>query len=361
MTEQTNTTQKALRRGRKHDGLFQRNGWWWIDYYDAEGRRHRQKSAPDYDTAKKMYRERMTAIAKGEVLGVKEESIRLKDFVENKYWPTIEGTLSEHEQRRLRGILDRQIIPRFGGSKLSKLRQEEIERWQAERRVTASPATVRKEMMWFKHLLYRAAEWKYLKETPAKNIKQIKEPPGRTRYLEPDERESLLKHARPDLRLYILSALQTGARRSELCGLRWVDLDMRARTVSFPKTKNGDQRVIPMTDELRDMLQTLPRPLDQNTRVLPDLAPDAITIAFRRLTEQLKLSNLTFHDLRHDVASTLTMAGVPQRSIMAILGHRDPRMTLRYQHLSPGHLQNAMKALDRTADQRPSEAQNGRL
>ena len=81
----------------------------------------------------------------------------------------------------------------------------------------------------------------------------------------------------------------------------------------------------------------------------------------RRLTEQLQLSNLTFHDLRHDVASTLTMAGVPQRSIMAILGHRDPRMTVRYQHLSPGHLQNAMKALDRTSDQLPSEAQNGSL
>ncbi len=81
----------------------------------------------------------------------------------------------------------------------------------------------------------------------------------------------------------------------------------------------------------------------------------------RRLTEQLQLSNLTFHDLRHDVASTLTMAGVPQRSIMAILGRRDPRMTLRYQHLSPGHLQNAMKALDRTSDQLPSEAKNGSL
>jgi hypothetical protein len=32
---------------------------------------------------------------------------------------------------------------------------------------------------------------------------------------------------------------------------------------------------------------------------------------------------------------------------MEILGHRDPRMTTRYQHLSPGHLRDAMQALER--------------
>jgi integrase len=47
------------------------------------------------------------------------------------------------------------------------------------------------------------------------------------------------------------------------------------------------------------------------------------------------------------------MAGVPQRTIMAILGHRDPRMTMRYQHLSPEHLRDAVRALD----QRPAPAQ----
>ena len=40
------------------------------------------------------------------------------------------------------------------------------------------------------------------------------------------------------------------------------------------------------------------------------------------------------------------MAGAPQRTIMAILGHRDPRMTMRYQHFSPEHLRDAVRALD---------------
>ena len=44
------------------------------------------------------------------------------------------------------------------------------------------------------------------------------------------------------------------------------------------------------------------------------------------------------------------MAGVPQRTVMEILGHRDARMTMRYQHLTPGHLQEAMRALDRPVE-----------
>jgi len=61
---------------------------------------------------------------------------------------------------------------------------------------------------------------------------------------------------------------------------------------------------------------------------------------------RLGLKDLRFHDVRHDAASTLTMAAVPQRTIMAILGHRDPRMTMRYQHVSPDHLRDAVQALD---------------
>ena len=65
------------------------------------------------------------------------------------------------------------------------------------------------------------------------------------------------------------------------------------------------------------------------------------------MVKRLQLIDLTFHDLRHDAASTLTMAGAPQRAIKEILGHRDPRMTLRYQHLAPDYLKQAMRSLDR--------------
>ena len=148
------------------------------------------------------------------------------------------------------------------------------------------------------------------------------------------------------LRLYILAALQTGARRGELLSLRWADVDMKARRLTFRVTKNGDARTVPMTETLREALTTLPRTLDPDTPVFPERDPQVLTRSFARLAARLGLKDLRFHDLRHDAASTLTMAGVPQRTVMEILGHRDPRMTMRYQHVSPEHLRDAVQALD---------------
>jgi integrase len=101
-----------------------------------------------------------------------------------------------------------------------------------------------------------------------------------------------------------------------------------------------------MTETLRETLQALLRPLNPEARVFPEREPQVLSRSFARLVRDLGIPNLRFHDLRHDAASTLTMAGVPQRTVMAILGHRDPRMTMRYQHLSPDHLRDAVRALD---------------
>ena len=282
----------------------------------------------------------------------------LKDFIEKKYWPTIKENLSEFELKRARCIIDLHITPNLGTFRLSKIRQEDIECFQAQRLAKVATGTVKKEMMRLKHTLNRAVAWRYLKDTPAKGLSKVTPPPGRIRYLTPEERAAISGSARPELQLYILAALQTGARRGELAALRWSDVDMKTRTITFEKTKNGERRMVPLTDTLRETLQAFPRPLDPQAKVLPNLSADAVTIAFHRLTEDLNISNLRFHDLRHDVASTLTMAGVSQRAIMEILGHKDPRMTLRYQHPSPGHLQKAMSYLSHQEKQSDGKVQN---
>jgi len=362
--------QPTERKRKTRDGLFQRRGWWWIDYYDAEGRRHRKKAAPDYETAKILYRDTMTKIARGEVLGVREEGIRLKEFVDKRYWSAVKPTLAPTWATRSRGILNALLVA-FGERRLSGLRQEEVERWYAARLDQVKASTANKELSRLKHLLGRAVAWGYLKASPAAKVRKAKEPPGRVRYLTPEERDQLLNGATvtvkasdgrawtmrrapsPTLRLYILAALQTGARRSELIRLTWGGVDMRARTITFSATKNGRLRAIPMTEPLRAALAALPRPLDPAARVLPPIAPLVLTRSFTRLVQRLGLPPLRFHDLRHDAASTLTAAGVSQRAVMEILGHRDPRMTVRYQHLAPGHLQDAMRALEQATPAGP--------
>ena len=261
-------------------------------------------------------------------------------------------------------MLDRRILPAFGDRKLTQIRREMIETWYAERLGEVSATTANKELTRLKHLLARAADWGYLRDDPARRIKRAKESPGRIRYLSPEERDLLLngkditvtstdgrtwaarRQPNPVLRLYILVALQTGARRSELVRLTWAGVDMRARTITFTKTKNRHARSVPMTETLHAALAALPRPLSPEAPVLPERNPKVITRAFARLVKDLGIPSLTFHDLRHDVASVLTAKGVSQRAVMEILGHRDARMTTKYQHLAPGHLREAMRALD---------------
>ncbi len=349
---------------KRRDGVFKRNRAWWIDYTDAEGRRHRKKAAPTYELAKLIYRDTVAAIAKGEVLGLRDEGTPFRAFVEQRYWPTVASTWSRGEQVRARAILDTQVLPRFGNLRLPQVTREAVERWIGERLQHVSGATVNKELMRMKHVLNRAVAWRYLKDSPARGIARVREAPGRVRYLSDDERERLLSGAdvtvtasdgrtwtrrrQPNgrLRLYIVGALHTGARLGELTALTWADVDFKARTVRFVHTKNGHARTVPMTDTLRALLLGLPRPLSSSARVLPQHDRLVISRSFARLVADLGIANLRFHDLRHDAASQLTMAGVSQRAIMEVLGHRDPRMTMRYQHLAPGHLRDAMRALD---------------
>ena len=60
-------------------------------------------------------------------------------------------------------------------------------------------------------------------------------------------------------------------------------------------------------------------------------------------------SHIRIHDLRHTFASHLIMAGKDIRTVARLLGHRDIRMTLRYAHPAPDHLQAAVDALTEQA------------
>jgi len=81
--------------------------------------------------------------------------------------------------------------------------------------------------------------------------------------------------------------------------------------------------------------------------VFPDINGNMVTVAFERACKRAGVRDFRFHDLRHTFASYLTMGGGNIRTVQTLLGHKDLRMTMRYSHLSPEHLREAVLILDK--------------
>ena len=71
-----------------------------------------------------------------------------------------------------------------------------------------------------------------------------------------------------------------------------------------------------------------------------------VSMAFQRACRAAEVDNFHYHDLRHDFASKLVQRDVDIFKVSKLLGHKDLRMPLRYCHLAPENLRNAVKVLN---------------
>jgi len=149
------------------------------------------------------------------------------------------------------------------------------------------------------------------------------------------------------LKPIVLTAIHTGCRRGEVLSLRWKDIDFKERRMLLETTKNNERRVVPMNDTLYGVLKALPVHLGSEL-VFPEVEGRQLSLAFHRACKRAGLKDFRFHDLRHSFASYLTMGGENLRTVQTLLGHKDLRMTMRYSHLSPEHLREAVSILDKS-------------
>ncbi|SOE59062.1 Phage integrase family protein [Burkholderia sp. YR290] len=155
-------------------------------------------------------------------------------------------------------------------------------------------------------------------------------------------------------------AVETAMRRGEIVSLLWVNVDLNRRVVHLPSTKNGDARDVPLSSRAVAVLQALKdarnREKDEATERRDDdvdrvfqIRSDAVTRAFERAVARARnvyvdeskaaqrrpegkfLTDLRFHDLRHEAISRLASI-FPMHELTKITGHRDPRMLMRYYH-----------------------------
>jgi integrase len=178
-------------------------------------------------------------------------------------------------------------------------------------------------------------DMRLIDRNPVRDITKPKEARGRVRFLTDEERTALLSACdvsgwKP-LRALVLLALLTGARRGELVGLQWKDVDLKAGRAIVHETKNGEPRVLPLTGNALAALRELK--LDDSAR--SDFVfrhPNGLPEAFYSFdshwyaaVEKAGLKNFKFHDLRHTTASILAAQGATLLEIADVLGHKTAR------------------------------------
>lgn len=218
-----------------------------------------------------------------------------------------------------------------------------------------SPSTVNRYIAAFsKALTVAVKEWGWLDENPIFKISKPKESRGRDRYLSLEEKARLLdacqSSSNPHLYSIVNIALLTGMRYGEIVKLKWGDINFEMCFMTLQETKNGEKRIIPLTDEMIKTLKETPTygcSAEQNIftgrKLTPTKNPISIRKTFARALQSAGIEHCRFHDLRHTAASYMAMGGATQGELMAILGHRSPTMTRRYAHYNQDHLSKVLE------------------
>ncbi len=178
---------------------------------------------------------------------------------------------------------------------------------------------------------------------PCRSIERLPENNERTRFLTTDERERLLNACRaapwPRLLVLVLMALTTGARKGDLLGLRWRDVDLSRAEATVAMTKNGDPRVLPLVPAVVAELVKFKAGPAQLVFGSPRNMAQAFAFEgqFQKALKAAHIRGVTFHTLRHSCASMLAANGATLLEIADLLGHRQLQMTKRYSHLATSH------------------------
>jgi hypothetical protein len=178
--------------------VFKRQLDWWIDFKDAQGVRRRKKIGPSKRVAQEVLDGMLGNVARRQHLGIIDDSaISFADFTK-VWWGRVGRSLQLSTQVRWQGIREKHLEPAFPGS-LRGITSAGAETYIANRlEAGATPSTVNREMTVLKHMLKRAVLWEYLTLNPLANIKALREPDGRTRYLSVEEIEALLACCPPN-------------------------------------------------------------------------------------------------------------------------------------------------------------------
>lgn len=279
-------------------------------------------------------------------------------------------------------LVDARIRPVLGAVQLRRLEVVDLDTWYAKLTAEGLAAgSVRRIHALLHRALDQAVRWGWIPKNPASHATP---PPARRKHLQPPSPDRVVqliaaakKRGDGTLGVFLHLAAVTGARRGEICGLRWADVDWEHRALLIERsiagngatlveksTKTHSSRRIALDastvtllashrDAMSGRADSAGMALRPDAFVLSDdldgarpWRPDRVTLAFTRLCDREEVRDVRLHDLRHFAATRLLGAGVDVRTVSGRLGHANPATTLNvYSHFLEARDQAAADVL----------------
>ena len=220
-------------------------------------------------------------------------------------------------------------------------------------RGTTSAATLNRELGALPKLFKLGIEQDRIAQAPV--IRLLAEDNTREGFLEPDMLDQLLAHLPEPLAEMTRFAYVTGWRAGEIKTLTWQDVDLEHKRVMLRRTesKNREPRVVPLVDDLADLLVRRSDARAYETATGPALATHVfhdhgVPIGnFRKTWDRARravgLDRLLFHDLRRSAIRNFEQAGVSQTVGMQISGHKTANTRRRYRIVKESDIAQALE------------------
>ena len=355
---------------RKRDGVFQRNGRWWIRWTCSLGHDHRNPIGDTKGQARDEYHKRRAAVRRaredgqhfcprlqprqrpvtlGELLDdyIRRRDLRARDEAERERRRRKEAARVEYVRTRLGHVPVSAITAKDVEATYEDLKGRRIGKGDEARPLAV--ATINRYMKLLHAVLRLWVKRGLLLTSPAASLELARENNARNRCLSADEESRLVKALPVWLRPLIVVAMHTGMRRGELLALRWDDVDLASGQLHIRRDKAGDGRWVALNSEALDALRTAKRRSIVSPLVFCTPEGHSLGTNFKRYwqpaVKAAGLADFRFHDLRHTFASRLVARGVSSYIVQQAGGWRTASMMARYAHLDPATIRAAVELL----------------
>lgn len=320
---------------------------WQINWTDGTGKR-RYKTYPRYQDAAEALRKHQTEA--DSVRAGRANPIRTGMTFAELADEWLKAKAHKRSLRQDRSRLNNHLRPAFARLPLEDITPARIDRFRRDLTDRVSRNTTRLILALLRSMLRLAERRAWLRRAPIIELPKPVDMPYD--WIEtPREVTKLLKAAQeegyPGLMEFYATAVYTGLRAGELCGLCWPDLSFDRRLITVQRsynrpTKSNKVRHVPILDPLLPVLRKWHAEGYDARVVFPNRqgnmhAPSARVLnrIFHRCLARAGISRVTFHALRHTFASHWVLNGGDLYRLQRILGHASIDTTQRYAHLAP--------------------------